>query len=69
MKTFEDYLKNIHAQEYHGVDDDMPDAYDAWVGGLDVGEVMEYAEDWGRLLQGLEPEETFKEKYERIRNK
>lgn len=69
MKTFEEYLQNVHAQEYHGTDDNMPDAFDNWVASLDVDEVIEYAEAWGRTIQGLEPEETPQEKYERIRNK
>lgn len=30
-KTFEDFLKNEHAKEYHGTDDDMPDAFDHWL--------------------------------------
>lgn len=44
IKTFEDYLKEIHAEQYHGTDDDMVDDYEAWLETLDVGEVMEYAE-------------------------
>ena len=27
----EDKLKELHAKEYHGTDDDMPDAFDNWV--------------------------------------
>lgn len=27
----EDKLKEAHAKDYHGTDDDMPDAYDAWL--------------------------------------
>ena len=46
MKTnFEDYLKEIHAEDYHGTDDAMPDSFDAWLKGLDTEEVMQYADE------------------------
>lgn len=44
MKTFEDYLKEVHAKNYMGTDDDMPDSFDNWVSNLDASEIMEYAE-------------------------
>ena len=49
-ETFEQYLQEIHAKDYHGLDDDMPDAYNAWVSELDAGEMREYAEEWGEEL-------------------
>jgi len=69
MKTFEEYLQEIHAQDYHGTDDDMPDSFDEWLTDLQVDDVIAYANRWGRTLLGLEPEESFKETYERIRQK
>jgi hypothetical protein len=45
--TFERYLQDIHALNYHGLDDDMPDAFDSWVSELDVEEVINYAENYG----------------------
>lgn len=42
--TFEDYLQDIHAQDYHGMDDDMPDAFDGWLVDLQVDDVIQYAE-------------------------
>lgn len=45
MKTFEDYLKENHAKNYRGLDDEMPDAYEAWVSDLDLSTVMQLAED------------------------
>ena len=30
--NFEEYLKMSHASEYAGVDDDMPDDFERWVG-------------------------------------
>ncbi len=49
--TFEDYLEEVHAQDYHEYDDDMPDAFEKWVCELDAGEVMELAEKWGVSLR------------------
>lgn len=46
MKTLEDFLKDKHAEEYMGTDDNMPDAFDDWMGNLDVQEVMDYATEW-----------------------
>ena len=48
VKTFEDYLKEIHAIDYHGTDDDMPDAFEEWHSGLHQMEVLAYAESYGR---------------------
>lgn len=46
-KDFEDYLKEIHAEDYHGTDDDMPDAFDSWLGDdLQVDDLIEYANDF-----------------------
>lgn len=30
-KDFENYLADIHAENYTGTDDDMPDALDNWI--------------------------------------
>lgn len=49
--TLERYLQDIHAKDYHGTDDDMPDDYERWLGDLDVSEVMKYAEELIKLLQ------------------
>ena len=43
-KSFEDYLKDFHAEDYHGTDDDMPDAFDAWLGALDTDEFIQFAD-------------------------
>ena len=44
MKTFERYLQDIHAQDYHGTDDDMPDDFERWLTELQVDDLIEYAE-------------------------
>jgi hypothetical protein len=46
MKTFEEYLKEQHAEQYTGTDDDMPDDLDNWMSELSVSEVMIYADGW-----------------------
>ena len=40
---FEDFLKDVHAEQYIGVDDDMPDDFDAWLGDLSANELNQYA--------------------------
>lgn len=42
--SFEDYLKEMHAQDYHGTDDDMPDAFDNWLVELQVDDLIGYGD-------------------------
>jgi len=43
MKTlFEDYLRDKHADDYAGNDDDMSDSYEAWLTNLDNEELIEF---------------------------
>ena len=37
---FEEWLKEWHAKEYIGTDDDMPDAFDTWTSELDTEEIF-----------------------------
>jgi hypothetical protein len=37
----EDVLKEAHAKDYIGLDDDMPDAYEAWLEDLSLGELKD----------------------------
>lgn len=50
MKKFEEYLKDMHAENYHGVDDDMPDSFETWLADLDTDEIINYANKWGVTL-------------------
>jgi len=50
MKTFEDYLEEEFASDYRGLDDDMPEAFNEWLGQLEVSQVIDYAEEWGSEL-------------------
>lgn len=46
-ETFEQFLARRHMLENPMIlDDDLPDAFDMWLAGLDVSEVMVYAEKW-----------------------
>jgi hypothetical protein len=44
---FEDFLRDKHAEKYHGLDDDMSDAFEDWLTNIDVQDVIDYAEEWG----------------------
>lgn len=41
-KEQEEILKDIHALDYHGTDDDMPDAYENWLADLTSQEIKKY---------------------------
>ena len=45
MNKFEKYLMEIHARDYHGTDDNMPDDFEKWLGELDTQELMDHAEE------------------------
>jgi len=44
--TFEEYLQEVHAKEYIGTDDDMPDAFNDWLIELGSDSFLQYAEEW-----------------------
>lgn len=46
-QTFEDYLKDVHAVNYMGIDDNMPDQFDNWLSQLDGEEYITYADRYG----------------------
>lgn len=50
---FEDFLKDIHAQNYVGSDDDMPDDFDGWLSSLDGEDYINYGDRFGRMLLKL----------------
>lgn len=41
IKTFEDYLRVLHAESYEGTDDYMPEAFESWLLKFDVSEILE----------------------------
>lgn len=48
QQTFEEYLRDRHAAQYHGTDDDMSDDFDGWLVNLEIDKVIEYADRWGK---------------------
>ena len=42
--TFEQFLRNIHADNYHGTDDDMSDSFDKWLTDLQADDFIKYGE-------------------------
>lgn len=43
--TFEEFLQEQHAENYHGTDDAMPDAFDAWLTDLQADDFIKYADE------------------------
>lgn len=57
--TFEDFLQGIHAGLYpQTLDDDLPDAYQNWLGEMDAEKFIEWGEFYGQqqFLAGREKE-------------
>ena len=48
MKTFEQYLEELHAKDYHGVDDDMPEDFNNWLDGIEQWQLIDMADDYVR---------------------
>lgn len=42
---FEDFLKEKHAKNYMGTDDNMPDDFERWLSNLDVQELIDFADE------------------------
>ena len=47
---FEDYLKEEHANQYSGTDDEMPDDFDNWTADLTDEDWIAYATAWHEYL-------------------
>lgn len=51
METFEDFLKEIHADLFPQLlDDDMPDHFDDWLGTLDGEDYIKWGELYGKKM-------------------
>ena len=48
VTTFEEYLREQHAIDYSGLDDDMPDAFEKWLEDLDGYEYLEFGTLFGK---------------------
>lgn len=55
----EELLKEAHAKDYHGTDDDMPDAYEVWIIDLSLDELKTILTDrYPRKNGNINPEGT-----------
>lgn len=45
---FEKYLQEEFAENYTGLDDDMPDRFDHWIENMDIQELIDLAEEYGK---------------------
>ena len=45
-KSFEDFLITKHAEQYRGLDDEMPDDYSDWLSGMDIDEMIHLGDAW-----------------------
>jgi len=41
---FEEYLQEIHAEQYQGLDDEMPENFTDWLCDLDVDDWIKYGD-------------------------
>jgi hypothetical protein len=49
--SFEDFLKQKHYEEHPMlIDDDLPDAFDNWLGEIDGEDYMKYGQEYGEYL-------------------
>ncbi len=46
MKTFEDYLAEKHMEQFTGIKDQLPDAFDEWLCDLDPDTWILHATMW-----------------------
>ena len=46
VEDFEEYLKEIHGEQYRGIDDEMPDDYQNWRSDLTDEETEHYKKEW-----------------------
>lgn len=51
MNTFEKYLEEECWEPEGILDDNMPDAFESWLGELDTQEIMDYAEQYAKYVQ------------------
>lgn len=57
---FESFLQDQHAEDYHGGDDEMPDAFDNWLGDLQADEYLAY----GNMFAFVISKEQLEKDYE-----
>lgn len=50
---FEEFLKEQHAYDYIGTDDDMSDDFDKWLEEMDIDSWIDYGDKFAKLLLRL----------------
>lgn len=45
-ELFQEYLMSIHWEDYTGLDDDMPDAFQDWQADMDRNEMLQHFTDF-----------------------
>lgn len=45
-KTFIDFLSDKHAEQYDGLDDEMPDDFNDWLENLAIDDCIVYADEY-----------------------
>lgn len=46
MQNFENFLKEKHAEDYMGTDDDMGDDFECFLEDIEKDEMLELADEW-----------------------
>ncbi len=46
MKNFEEYLNTLHAEQYEGLDDEMPEDFNNWLEQFDVNDILQMVKDY-----------------------
>jgi hypothetical protein len=46
MNNFEEYLEGMHADDYTGTDDDMPEDFNHWLEDFDVNDILQMVKDY-----------------------
>ena len=49
MTSFETYIEEVFGDQYTGTEDGWETAYNIWSSNLDTAEVVEMAEDYGKV--------------------
>ena len=57
---FEEYLKEIHSKQYVGLDDEMSDDFDLFLGNMMGEDYIEHANVFSKMLLDLIEVESFK---------
>lgn len=50
METFEDFLKEKHAKNYMGTDDDMGEEFECYLEDIEKDEMLELADEWTKSV-------------------